>query len=115
MANAASGQLEDAYRFLAWMSEGKAYELFREGGESSLCLQRDIDNPQTVEAIPMLQAFHDFETRGTAPISIPPYRLQNAVEVQRVLYEEILAGVNGRKTPEQAMADAESRLARVIR
>ena len=115
MANAASEQLEEAYRFLAWMSEGKAYELFREGGESSLCLQRDIDNPETVKAIPMLQAFLDFQTRGTSPVAIPPYRLQNAVEAQRVLYEEILAGVNGRKTPEQAMADAESRLASVIR
>lgn len=115
MINAASEQQEDAYRFLAWMSEGRAYELFREGGESSLALQRDIENPETVEAIPMLQAFLDFSKRGTRPVSIPPYRLQNAVEVQRVLYEEILAGVNGRKTPEQAMSDAEVRLKTVIR
>jgi len=115
MVNAASENTEEAYKFLAWMSEGRAYELFREGGESSLCLTRDIENDDVLGQIPMLQAFRDFEARGTQPISIPPYRLRNAVEVQRVLYEEILAGVNGRKTPDQAMSDAESRLAQIIR
>lgn len=115
MANKASENLAEAYRFLAWMTEGTAYQLFREGGESSLCLQRDIDDPAVLESIPMLQAFLDFKARGTSPVSIPPYRLQNAVEVQRVLYEEILAGVNGRKTPEQAMSDAEATLKTVIR
>lgn len=63
----------------------------------------------------MLQAFRDFPSRGTTPVSIPPYRLTNAVEVQRVLYENILAGVNGRKTPQQAMEDAEAAVASVIR
>lgn len=115
MANKASENLVEAYRFLAWMTEGTAYKLFREGGESSLCLQSDIDDPAVLAQIPMLQAFLDFKPRGTQPISIPPYRLQNAVEVQRVLYEEILAGVNGRKTPEQAMSDAEATLKTVIR
>lgn len=115
MVNAASENKADAYRFLAWMAEGRAYELFREGGESSLALQRDIENPEIVEQIPMLQAFRDFDLRGTTPISIPPYRLRNAVEVQRVLYEEILAGVNGRKEPQEAMVDAEKRLKRLVR
>lgn len=115
LINAASANKSEAYKFLKWMSEGKAYELFRENGESSLCLQADIDNPDIVAKVPMLQAFRDFPARGTSPISIPPYRLTNAVEVQRVLYENILAGVNGRKTPQQAMEDAEAQLATVIR
>lgn len=115
MVNKASENLKAAYEFLAWMAEGRAYEMFREGGESSLALTRDIENPAVVEQIPMLQAFRDFEARGTSPISIPPYRLRNAVEVQRVLYEEILAGVNGRKDPQEAMVDAEKRPKRVIR
>ena len=115
MVNAASENQRAAYEFLSWMAEGRAYEMFREGGESSLALTSDIESPEVKEQIPMLQAFLDFETRGTTPVSIPPYRLRNAVEVQRVLYEEILAGVNGRKDPQEAMVDAEKRLKRIVR
>jgi ABC-type glycerol-3-phosphate transport system substrate-binding protein len=62
----------------------------------------------------MLTVFQDFAGRGTTPISIPPYREVRAVEVQRVIYEEVLAGVNGRKEPAQAMADAEERVKEVL-
>ena len=115
MANAKSRNLEEAYKFLAWMSEGQAYELFRQGGEASLCLKRDIENPETVKQVPMLQAFLDFKLRGTLPISLPPYRLTNAVEVQRVVYEEIVSAVNGRKSPKQAMADAYDRVNKAVK
>jgi ABC-type glycerol-3-phosphate transport system substrate-binding protein len=115
LVNKASNNLEDAYKFMAWMSEGRAYELFREGGESSLCLKSDIARPDITEQVPMVQAFKDFESRGTRPISVPPYRLTNAVEVQRVIYEEIAAGVLGDKTPKQAMADAENRAIKAIK
>jgi ABC-type glycerol-3-phosphate transport system substrate-binding protein len=114
IVNAASANPAEAYRFLAWMAEGQAYELFREGGESSLVLQRDLDDPEVVASVPMLQVFKDFAARGTSPISIPPYREVRAVEVQRVIYEEVLAGVNGRKEPEAAMADAEARIKDVL-
>ncbi|MCB1379390.1 MAG: extracellular solute-binding protein [Alphaproteobacteria bacterium] len=112
--NAASKHKDEAYKFLAWMTEGKAYQLMREHGESSLCLQSDIDNPDVVAKAPTLQAFQDFGKRGTSPISIPPYREVNAVEIQRVIYEEVLAGVNGRKEPAAAMADAETRVREVL-
>jgi ABC-type glycerol-3-phosphate transport system substrate-binding protein len=114
-ANAKSRNLEEAYKFLAWMSEGRAYELFREGGESSLCLKKDIDNPDITASVPMMQAFKDFGPRGTTSVALPAYRLTNAVEVQRVLFEEITAGVNGSKSPKQAMADAEDRVAKTIK
>lgn len=114
IVNAASAHKEDAYRFLAWMTEGRGYELIREQGESSLVLQRDIDNDEVVARAPTLQAFRDFSARGTSPIAIPPYREVNAVEIQRIIYEEVLAGVNGRKPPEEAMAEAESRVRDVI-
>lgn len=114
IVNNASANKEAAYRFLAWMTEGKAYELFREGGESSLVLQRDLDDPEVLASVPMLQVFRDFAPRGTQPIAIPPYREVRAVEIQRVIYEEVLAGVNGRKEPQQAMDDAEARVKEVI-
>jgi ABC-type glycerol-3-phosphate transport system substrate-binding protein len=115
LVNKASNNLEEVYKLMAWMSEGRAYELFREAGESSLCLKSDIARPDITDDVPMVQAFKDFEPRGTRPISVPPYRLTNAVEVQRVIYEEIVAGVLGDKTPKQAMADAESRAVKAIK
>lgn len=114
-ANAKSKHLEDVYKFFAWMTEGKAYELFREGGEASLCLKSDLANPAIVEKVPMLQAFKDFEKRGTTSISIPPYRLTNAVEVQRVVFEELQASLTGGKSPKQAMADAYDRVNKAIK
>ena len=112
--NAASAHKEEAYNFLAWMTEGRGYELMRERGESSLVLQRDIDNPDVIAKAPTLQAFQDFSKRGTSSISIPPYREVNAVEIQRAIYEEVLAGVNGRKEPKEAMATAEDRVRKII-
>lgn len=113
--NAASKKLEDVYKLFAWMTEGKAYELFREGGESSLCLKSDLANPEIVAKVPMLQAFDDFKKRGTTSISIPPYRLTNAVEVQRVVFEELQASITGGKSPKQAMADAYDRVNKAIK
>jgi ABC-type glycerol-3-phosphate transport system substrate-binding protein len=115
VANARSRNVEEAYKFLAWMTEGRAYELFREGGESSLCLKRDIDNPDITKSVPMMQAFKDFALRGTSSVALPAYRLTNAVEVQRVLFEEVVAGVSGSKTPKQAMADAYDRIAKTVK
>lgn len=114
LINNASANKEAAAAFMSWMTEGRGYEIMREHGESSLVLQRDIDTPEVVAKAPTLQAFADFKARGTSPISIPPYREVNAVEVQRVIYEEVLAGVNGRKEPEVAMADAEVRVKKVL-
>jgi ABC-type glycerol-3-phosphate transport system substrate-binding protein len=115
IANAHSRNVGEAYKFLAWMTEGKAYELFREGGESSLCLKRDIDNPNITASVPMMQAFKDFAVRNTTAVALPAYRLTNAVAVQRVLYEEIFAGVTGSKTPKQAMSAAYDRVAKTVR
>jgi len=49
------------------------------------------------------------------PIALPAYRLTNAVAVERVLFEEIQAGVTGSKTPKQAMADAYDRVAKTVK
>ena len=113
--NAKSENIEEAYKFLSWMTEGEGYELFRKDGESSLCLQRDIDLPDITQQIPMLQVFKDFKSHGSTPISIEFYRLTNGVQAQRILYEEVLAGVLGRKTAKQAMQDAEDSIRKIIK
>ena len=113
--NAKSENLPEAYRFLSWMTEGEGYELIRKAGESSLVLQRDIDLPEITKEVPMLQVFRDFKTKGTTPVSIQFYRMTNAVEAQRILYEELTAGVLGRKSSTQAMQDAEDRIRKIVK
>jgi ABC-type glycerol-3-phosphate transport system substrate-binding protein len=113
--NAKSENLPEAYRFLSWMTEGEGYELIRKAGESSLVLQRDIDLPEITQEIPMLQVFRDFKSKGTTPVSIEFYRMTNAVEAQRILYEELTAGVLGRKTSKHAMQDAEDRIRKILK
>jgi multiple sugar transport system substrate-binding protein len=114
-ANAKSENLPEAYRFLSWMTEGEGYELIRKAGESSLVLQRDIDLPEITKEVPMLQVFRHFKTKGTTPVSIQFYRMTNAVEAQRILYEELTAGVLGRKSGTQAMQDAEDRIRKIVK
>ena len=115
MINAASKKQSDAYRFLAWMSEGKAYELFRDAGEASICLNKDLEDPAMIKKVPGLAVFEDFRKRGTTGHAIPPYRLTNAVEVQRAIYEEIISAVTGGKDAKQAMTDAQDRSAKLIK
>lgn len=113
--NANSDKLADAYRFLSWMTEGDAYEMIRKAGESSLVLQRDIDLPEITKDIPMLQAFRDFKVRGSTPVSIEFYRMTNAVEAQRILYEELTSGILGRKSSKQTMTDAADRIRKIAK
>ncbi|MFF0952788.1 ABC transporter substrate-binding protein [Rhizobium leguminosarum] len=113
--SAYSKNLDAVYKFMAWMAQGDAYELFREGGESSLCLKRDFADPTALAKLPMLAAFNEIDTRGRVGLTIPMSRLTNAIEVERIFYEEILAALNDRKPAKPAMADAESRIAAVTR
>jgi len=113
--SAFSNNPSEAYKFLEWMLKGEGYRLFLENGETNLVLKSQLDDPAVRAKIPSLNVYEDFKKRGTTTIALTPYRAPNAVEVQRVLYEEILAAVLGRKTPEQAMKDAEVRVQGVIR
>lgn len=108
--NAASKQQVEAYKFLAWMLEGQAYKLFREKGETTLIYKPDVDDPAVKKAIPVLKVYDDMKTFGTTFTSFPPYKITNAAEVQRIVYEEVISGVTGDKTPKQAMTDAENRI-----
>ncbi|MBY5825857.1 ABC transporter substrate-binding protein [Rhizobium leguminosarum] len=105
----------EAYNFLDWMLNGEGYKLFLENGETNLVFKSQLEDPAVRAKIPSLNVYEDFKKRGTTTIALPPYRVSNSVEVQRVLYEEILAAVLGRKTSEQAMKDAEVRVQGVIR
>jgi len=110
-----SANQAEAYKFLDWMLKGEGYKLLLDNGEMNLVYKSQLEDPAVRKKLPSLNVYDDFKKRGTTTIACPPYRAANSVEVQRVLYEEILAAMLDRKTPEQAMADAESRVKSVIR
>ncbi|NTF91643.1 extracellular solute-binding protein [Agrobacterium rhizogenes] len=110
-----SANQAEAYKFLDWMLKGEGYKLLLDNGEMNLVYKSQLEDPAVRKKLPSLNVYDDFKRRGTTTIACPPYRATNSVEVQRVLYEEILAAMLDRKTPEQAMADAESRVKSVIR
>ncbi|TAT94165.1 extracellular solute-binding protein [Rhizobium ruizarguesonis] len=105
----------ESYKFLDWMLKGEGYKLFLDNGEMNLVFKSQLEDPAVQARIPSLAVYQDFKKRGTTTIALPPYRVPNSVEVQRVLYEEILAAVLGRKSPDLAMKDAETRVKAIIR
>jgi len=113
--NAASRNPIEAYKFLAWMLEGEAYRLFREAGETTLIYKPDLENPEVLKQIPLLNVYQDMKKYGTTYTAFPPYKVTNAAEIQRLIYEEVLAAVVGDKTPEAAMKTAEDRVIEALK
>lgn len=112
IANKNSKNPAEAYKFFAWLANG-GYKYFREGKETSLVFAEDVNNPANLEAIPMLQAFQAFNSAGLSSCSLQFYRLKNALEAQRTLYEELVAGLTGQKSSKDAMAAAQDRIAKL--
>ena len=108
--NSFSEQQQEAYRFLAWLLEGPAFHMFREAGETTLIYKPDLESAEVKQAIPVLGVYDDMAKVGTTYTAFPPYKVTNAAEVQRIVYEEVVAALSDDKTSKQAMKDAEDRV-----
>lgn len=97
------------------MLEGPAYQMFREAGETTLIYKPDLASPEVKAQIPLLSVYDDINRLGTTYTAFPPYKVTNAAEVQRLVYEEVIAAVAGDKTPQAAMRDAEDRVVKAMR
>lgn len=112
--NNKSGNATEAYKFLAWLADG-GYKYFREGKETSLVFAEDVNDPAAIESIPMLSAFRAFTDSGLTSCGVMFYRENNPLEAQRVLAEELVAGLMGQKSSKDAMATAQDRVAKVLK
>jgi len=108
--NSFSEHQEEAYRFLAWLLEGPAYKMFREDGETTLIYKPDLNDDAVKKQIPVLNVYDDIAKLGTTYTAFPPYKVTNASEVQRIVYEEVIAALSDDKSSKQAMKDAEDRV-----
>ena len=113
--SAFSEHQREAYEFMAWLLEGKAYQLFREAGETTLIYKPDLVDPAVKAEIPLLEVYDDINDYKTTYTAFPPYKVTNAAEVQRLIYEEVIAAVVGEKSPETAMQTAEDRVVKALR
>ena len=107
-------QQREAYKFLAWMLEGPAFQMIREQGEVSLLYKPDMNDPAVKAEMPFLAIYDCIEEHNGSFIPLFPYNANNPNEIQRIMYEEVLAGVAGDKSPKKAMEAAYDRCARAI-
>ena len=84
--------------------------MFREAGETTLIYKPDLESAEVKQAIPVLGVYDDMAKVGTTYTAFPPYKVTNAAEVQRIVYEEVVAALSDDKTSKQAMKDAEDRV-----
>lgn len=108
--NAASKHPEEAYKFFAWMMEGRAFDLILDKGETGILVRKDLEDPEVLERLPFLAAWKDIENTAYIPVWFEQF-----TEVQRIIWEEVATSLAGMKSSEQAMQDAENRVRQVMK
>jgi len=80
-----------------------------EKGETGILVTKDLNDPAVLERLPFLAAWGDIENTAYIPVWFESF-----TEVQRIIWEEVANSLAGKKTSEQAMQDAEKRVADVM-
>jgi len=108
--NKASKHPKEAYKFFAWMSEGKAYHLMYEAGENALVYKKDVQDPEIRKKVPFLKVWDEIEHTVPIPVWYPEF-----TEVQRIIWEEVSLALADKKTSAQAIEDAYNRVYELMR
>lgn len=108
--NRASEDSDEAYKFLAWMTEGKAYEIMARGSSLSAVSWLPLRNDPTIlEQKPWWRVWKIREERGMDVKQIPTQYPQ-FTEVQRIIWEETTRYLGKEKTAKGAIEDAWKRV-----
>ena len=107
--NSKSKNAEEAYRFFAWMMEGRGFELIRIKGEKGILTPTDLKNPEIIKENPYLDTWNHIENSAYIPVWFEQF-----TEVQRIIWEEVAASLAKKKTSEEAMTEAEKRVREVM-
>jgi len=108
--NSNSENIIEAYKFFAWMMEGRGFELMKEKGEKGILTKADLKDPEVLKESPFLETWNHIENSAYIPVWFT-----NFTEVQRTIWEEVALCLAGDKSSEEAMADAESRVIEVMK
>ena len=107
--NSKSKNAEEAYKFFAWMMDGRGFELIRMKGEKGILTPTDLKNPDVLKENPFLDTWNHIETTAYIPVWFEQF-----TEVQRIIWEEVAASLAKQKSSQDAMAEAESRVREVM-
>jgi ABC-type glycerol-3-phosphate transport system substrate-binding protein len=107
--NKASKYPEEAYKFMAWLTEGDAYKKFIEAGEPGVAYLPIRNDPEWIKKMPFLKPWQEFSDAITIPTQYSEF-----TEVQRIIWEEIVAYLADKKSAETALGDAESRVYKLM-
>lgn len=107
--NANSSNTIEAYKFFAWMMEGRAFELMKQKGEKGIMIPQDLNDPEVLAESPFLEVWNHIENSAYIPVWFEQF-----TEVQRTIWEEVAASLAGQKTSDEAMQSAESRVAELM-
>lgn len=108
--NAASKQPEEAYKLFAWMMQGPAFDMILAKGENGILVSKDLNNAEVLKRLPFLAVWKDIQSTAYIPVWFEAF-----TEVQRIIWEEVANSLAGKKTSEQAMQDAETRVAEAMK
>jgi len=103
--NKSSKNPEEAYKFLTWLAKGDAYLKFAEAGEPGVASLPFRNDPKMIEAHPYLGPWQNIEAGYILPVRFPEF-----TEIQRIGWEEISNYLADKKTAQDALDDAESRV-----
>lgn len=107
--NRASKHPDEAYKFLAWMTKGEAYELMGRGSAAGIAWVPLRDDPELLKEKPFLQAWGEYRDAGLDLKQIPT-QYREFTEVQRIIWEETTQYLTKGKTAKGAIADAWERV-----
>jgi len=107
--NSKSENTIEAYKFFAWMMEGRGYELIKKKGEKGILVRSDLKDPAVLKESPFLDTWNHIENSAYIPVWFT-----NFTEVQRTIWEEVALCLAGSKSSQDAMASAEKRVREVM-
>lgn len=107
--NAKSANLTEAYKFFAWIMEGRGFELMKQKGERGIMIPADLKDPAVLKDSPFLDTWNHIENTAYIPVWFERF-----TEVQRIIWEEVAASLADQKSGEEAMQAAEDRVREVM-
>jgi ABC-type glycerol-3-phosphate transport system substrate-binding protein len=103
--NANTEHAAEAYKFFAWMMDGRGFDLIKEKGEKGILIKTDLNDPAVLAESPFLDTWNHIENSAYIPVWFEQF-----TEVQRIIWEEVASSLAGQVSSEQAMQQTEDRV-----
>ncbi len=107
--NKASKNQREAYKFIAYLTEGEYFQDIFDGGQLGTGAKAILDNPENWEKMPFLGMWQNITQ--TLPLSTGHPEFP---EEQRIMYDQVSAFLSGEKSAELAIKDMADNLRKLL-